>query len=504
MKWIQVRNRQPEGQGHNPLSRLRSTVPTLPTLFAVLLCLLVTGTFLINFVAMQLGQRYNLAVDLTANAAYKPGEETKALLQNLDSASGDVDIFVLATEDAFSGSSYFLQAQRMIEAYPRLSSRVNLTYVDYVFDPTFASRYPDLDLSQGDVLVVSDDRVKQLKFADLFNYTYTENGALKIESSRAEEALTSAILYVISGDQVRVAILTGNGMRDMPVFTRLLTDNNYELSQVNLTMDTLDAYDLALLLAPQMDLSEDALRKLDAFLYNDGAYGKTLFYTADVTQDSLPNLETFLKEWGLIVGDGAVFETTAERTYQYQPYYPVAEYVDQTYRDQLIDPSAPVLMPLARPLDLVYETRGANANEVLLQFTETSGVRPSEAVDSFSVDQAERWGPIPALILASQRIYGTTGVIQARSNIVLSASTAMLDAFSIQNTSLANSQYLLNLLNSLCERTDVVNIQPKSLAGKTLSITTAQASRLGILLAGVLPLTILAMGIVIWLVRRYQ
>ena len=508
MKWIKAKNQDRHTKDQRPIQarqtvyRLPSTVYPLPVLFAVLLCLLVAATFLINLVVVQLGQRYDLAVDLTANAAYEAGEETKVLLQNLDQ---DIDIFVLATEDAFGGSSYFMQAQRMMEEYPQLSSRVNLTYVDYVFDPTFASRYPELVLSQGNVLVVSGDRVKQLQLTDLFNYTYTDSGNLKIESSRAEEALTSAILYVISEEQVRVAVLTGNGMADMPAFTRLLTDNNYALSQVNLTLETLDAtYDLALLLAPQIDLSEDALKKLDAFLYNDGDYGTTLLYTTDVTQDSLPNIETFLKEWGIIVGDGAVFETKPERTYQYQPYYPVAEYVDQTYRDQLIDPSAPVLMPLAKPLELVYETRDTNLNEVLLQFAGTSGVRPSEAVDGFSVDQAKRWGPMPALILASKRIYGTAGVTQFRSNVVLSASTAMLDAFSIQNTSLSNSEYLLNLLNTLCERTDVVNIQPKSLAGNTLSITTAQTSRLGVLLAGVLPLAILATGIVIWLVRRYQ
>jgi ABC-2 type transport system permease protein len=111
---------------------------------------------------------------------------------------------------------------------------------------------------------------------------------------------------------------------------------------------------------------------------------------------------------------------------------------------------------------------------------------------------------MPALVLSSHRIYGSTGVIQFRSNLLVSASTAMLDAFSIENTSLANSEYLLNLLNSLSGRADTVTIQPKSLAGNRLSITTAQTSILGIVLAGVLPLMILATGIVIWLVRRYQ
>jgi len=246
------------------------------------------------------------------------------------------------------------------------------------------------------------------------------------------------------------------------------------------------------------------LKKLDAFLYNDGAYGKTLLYTADVTQPTLPNLEVFLKEWGVVVSDGAVFETTASRTYQYQPYYPTADYVDETYRNKLKDASAPVLMPLSRPLEVLFTMRDNNFTELLLQFSETSGVRPAEAVESFTADQAERWGPIPALVLASKRIYGTTGVTQFRSNLVISASTAMLGDFSIQNTSLANSEYLLNLLNTLCARTDVVNIEPKSLAGETLSISTSQANALGIVMAGVLPLLIVAAGITIWLVRRYQ
>ena len=497
MKW-----RKRLQQGKRADQQKLTQAGRLKLLLATFVCLLVIGTFLINLVAMQLGERYKLTFDLTANAAFEVGEETKSLLQSLDQ---DVEIFVLATEDAFSGNPYFVQAQRIIEQYPRHSSRVKLTYVDYVFDPTFASRYPDLSLSEGDVLVVSGDLVKQLHLSDLFNYDYTESGNLNIQSSRAEEAVTSAILYVTSEDQIHVAVLTGNGMADMTAFFDLLTANNYEVTEVNLTLDALDnTYDLALLLGPRIDLSEDALKKLDAFLYNDGAYGKTLFYTADVTQEPLPNLNVFFKEWGIIIGDGAVFETTAERTYRYQPYYPIATYVDEAYRDSLIDPSAPVLMPLARPLDLLYQTRDGNLNEVLLEFSESSGVRPPEAVDSFSVEEAKRWGPMPALVLASNRIYGTTGVTQFRSNLIVSASTAMLDAFSIQNTSLSNSEYLLNLFNTLFERTDVIAIQPKSLAGKTLSITTAQVSTLGILLAAVLPLLILATGIVIWLVRRYQ
>ncbi|MGI6375350.1 MAG: Gldg family protein [Anaerolineae bacterium] len=471
-------------------------------LFIVLLGLLVAAVVLANVVAQQLAGRLDLSFDLTADSAFEPGPETRALLQGLDR---DVEIYVLASQDAFQGSVYLQQAQRMLAQYPRLAPRVKLTYVDYVLDPSFASRYPDLTLSEGSVLVVCGERTRLLQLSELFNYSQNEAGGMTVLSSRAEEAVTVAILYVISDEQTGVVLLTGNGMANMPALTDLLTANNYAVSQVNLTTAALDdRYDLALLLAPQIDLSEDALKKLDAFLYNGGAYGKTLVYTADVTQPELPNLEAFLREWGLAMRAGAVFETAAERTYQYQPYYPTAAYVDETYRDKLIDRNAPVLMPLSRPMELLFESRDRVYNELLLQFAETSGVRPASAVEGFKVEQAERWGPMPALVLSSKRIYGTSGLVEGRSNLVVSTSTAMLDAFSMQNTSLANSAYLLNLFGALCERHETVTIAPKSLAGARLAISTAQASTLGAVLAGALPLGILLAGVVVWLARRYQ
>jgi hypothetical protein len=110
-------------------------------------------------------------------------------------------------------------------------------------------------------------------------------------------------------------------------------------------------------------------------------------------------------------------------------------------------------------------------------------------------------GKIPVMI---KRIAGTDGTVKYRSNVIVSASSAMLDPSAIQNTSISDGEYLLNIFKSLSDRTDFVNIQPKSLAGNTLSVSTSEASLIGILLAGVLPLAILAAGIVIWLSRRYK
>ncbi len=467
-------------------------------LFALIALLIVVAVFLFNGITLVLSNRYRLYTDLTENAAYEVGDETISLLERLDMP---VEIYVLSSEDSFGGSVYLEQAKRILNQYPRYSDKIKLTWVDYASDPTFAARFPDLSLANGDLIVKSGERIKHILVGNLFNYTYTASGELAFESSRAEAALTSAIVNVTSADPVRVAVLTGNGVSSAEIFTALLADNNYDLASVNLTTDSLEGFDAALLLAPTADLSEDVVRKLDAFLYNGGEYGRTLFYAAGAGQGALPNLDAFLSEWGIAYLDGAVFETSAERTYQYQPYYPVVDYEDNAYTSGLKDASTPFLMPMARPMQALFSSKDGYYVQTLLSFCASAGVRPSDAAESFTASEAEIWGPMPALVISS---YTASGGAQAESHIVASSSTAMLDALCLQNSSLTNAEYLLNLLGDLTQREDIVNIQSKTLEGKTLGVTSAQATTLGVVLAGAVPLLIIAAGVAVWLVRRYK
>ena len=472
----------------------------MSALFAVIIVLLIVAMFLVNTAALILSNRYPLAIDLTANAAYEIGEETKTVL---DSLTEDVTIDVLSTEQSFGGDPYLVQAKYILDRYPQYSPRVTLRYIDYASDPSYAAGHPDLTLAEGDVIVSANDRVKQIGLTSMFNYTYTATGSLAVESSRAEEAITGAILNVLSEEDVRVGVITGHGEQAMSNFTALLVNNNYVLNSVVVATDDLADYDALLLLAPQTDLSEDDVRALEQYLYNGGEYGRTLLYTASVSQTSLPNVETLLAEWGVTVGSGTVFETKADRTYQYQPYFPVADHASQTYVEMLIDATAPMLLPAARPLEVLFESRDGQYTETLLTFAESAGVRPADAGDDFVTDDAQQWGPMSAMVLASRRVY-ENGALAKQSSIIVSGSTAMLEELCLQNSSLANSPYMVNLFNDLTDKEEGVVIEPKSLAGKTLGITTAQVTRLGVVLGGVIPMAILLCGVGVWLYRRYK
>ena len=471
------------------------------SLFAALIILLTAGLFLLNAAVYQLSRRVPLSMDLTANAANAIGNDTRALLGRLTQT---VNIYVMAKPAVFGANAYFLQVRRILEEYPQYSKYVTLAYVDYIADPNFALKFPDLSIQQGDILVVRGDRVKQLHFSEMFNYSYNRENNLEIVASRAEEALTSALLNVMSDKRLRAAVVTGNGIAPMQPFTDLLTTNNFDVSTVSLATDPIGGYDILLLFAPQTDMSQDDMKTISGFLSNGGQYGKFLMVTADASRPPAPNVNTFLNEWGVLIGDGAVFETDANRCYQNQPYYPIADYADTLFKGMLLDPSMPVLMPVSRPLGQLYRYKDNYAAEALLEFGASSGVRPSDAGSDFTKDKASKTGPMPAMILTSKTINGPDGMPKCKSSVLVCASNEMLNAFCIQNTSLSNAPYLLNIINRQFDVKAPADIQPKSLAGMKLTITAADAGRLGALLFIALPLGIAAAGVIVWLSRRYR
>ena len=459
---------------------------------------MIVAVMLLNAIAVQLDNRFRLQVDLTGDRAFEIGEQTRSFLAALEQP---VEVFVLAGPNDFSGNPYLVQASHIINEYPRFSSMIALQYVDFAANPLFAASFPDLSLSHGDIVVRSGENVEQIFSANLFHIGQLPDGSLTVLASRAEEALTSAILGAVSDERVRIALLTGNGVSEAAMFVALLANNNYQVEPVSMSNAVFADFDVLLLFSPTIDLSEDAVRQLDSFLYNGGQYGKTLIYTASPAQGDLPNLTAFLREWGILVHEGMVFETNPENTYQFQPFFPTAQYVNERYAQLLRDVSMPFLMPQARPMELLFTARDGYLVEVLLAFSQSSGVQPPDADESFTAADAAQRGPFPALVSSSFNAAGPE-VEHLQSRIIASASTGIFEPIALANTSLTNSEYLLNLLGDLVGRTYSVNIQPVSLAGATLGITSAQASRLGVILVGVIPLAILLSGIATWLVRR--
>lgn len=462
------------------------------------------GVLLLNIIFGLLGQRFSLEFDLTENKLFEISQQTKKSIAEMEQ---NIEIKVLAKEDTFvSTSTYNAQANEVIKQFDKSSDFITLAYIDYIKDPSFASRYPDLKMKHGDILVTSNGKNRLIPTQDLFNYVTGQNGKLAIASSKAEEALLSAILSVTNDEKPRIVVISGHSEYTMPDFIDLLQKNNYEPITQNLITETIkEDAKAALLLAPKEDLSGEELKKLDAFLYNNGEYGNILFYTADPGQKELPNLETFLSEWGIGIGEGSVFETDEKRVYNYQPFYGIVDYVYTDFSDMLLSDTVPLLAPISRPISALFEYRENYSAKVMTQFAKSSGVRPLDATETFTADQAEIKGPVTAMILSSYTKRDTSGQSAHKTSYVLaSGSTAMLDKFAIGNSSFSNAEYLINAFNVLSNRKNVIKITPKTITGNSLNVSKNKADIIGAIFVFILPALVLAAGIVIWLKRRHK
>lgn len=456
-----------------------------------------------NMVITSLSGRYGLSLDLTTNKIFGITEETKTFLKNLNK---DVQIYILSTEQAFvSGGTYFVQADEVIKKYAQESGRVTLEYIDLVRNPTFASNYPDLQLSASSILVTCGGRSALLTPYDLYNietdYYY---GQSTIVSSKAEQAMTSALLKVTSDKVTKATVIAGHSESPVSGLTSLLTANNYEIDERNLLTEEINPEsNIAILAAPTRDFTADELKKLDNYLALASAgEPKTLLYFASPEQPALPNLAAFLADWGVVVGDGMVFESSANKTLNMSIAMPIVEYNEDVYSKTVSERGLPTTMSYARPMTTLYENNAATKVEIPLLFSSTSGIIPPDAASDWQPKASDISGPIPALVVSQNTTYN--GMDPVHRNVVVCGSYYAVEDSFLSATSIGNGEYFLSFINNLAEREDVVSIQAKTVGGNELGISSQQIYILALVLAILLPLAVLISGITVWMRRRHM
>ena len=458
---------------------------------------------LVNIIVNLLVERFPMDIDLTEDNIFQLSGQSIDYIKDLDA---EVTVNVLAEEETFKNNNdYYRQAYEVIMRYEQYSDHIQVEFIDLYQNPDLQQKYSRETLGTGQIIVECGDRYQILTSSDLFNTQVDQSsGYTYITSSAAEQAMTSAIMNVTNADPPTVAVLTGYETTDISDFTDILTSNGYVVEEVNLmTAESLSDYDLAILAAPVIDLSSSDLDKLDAYLDNDGRFGKNLMYFASVTQPDLPLLEEFLSEWGITVGDGYLYETDAASTY-FSPTYTLQEYGDEAYTETLATTDLPVLIPVCRPLSSSFGESGSASNRAtytLLSTHDTAVVYPYETA-------AEDWDPnadgeqasYATAIAGTRTKYDqTTALI---STVVAFGSVDMIHESFLSFAALNNGDYVLNAANVLCDKEDGITIVPKTLGTTSLGINQNQVNVIGGAAQFVLPILVLITGGVIWMRRR--
>ena len=514
---------------------------------------------LLNVVVAQVCKRNPDAVlDLTTANLYEISDDTVDYIKNLDQ---DVEIAISSEESTFQSDKYYKMISETISKYQGYSDHISVTYFDTTKDPDILSKYQDLyagDISSNQIIVTSGDRIKVYSLTDMFEidqdkyqsyyYGYASLSDC-ITGFKGEQTLTTAIMNVTDSNPKSVAVITksnGNYIFSatqanayaVTAMENLLNDNGYDVKELDMVNDTLDAetYDIVVLPAPANDLTMDAIKKLQDFLQNDCNLGKQLIYVADYTQSVTPNLDAFLKDWNLQVDSSYVREDDNNRNQTVQIVAsagkgliaPIVSLGDsENYGGNLANSSLPIVAPLARPIQKLPSNNGRVVYN-LLQSSDTSYAYPltqqassgedtteaaseesqeateaatteTAATTSFDTDSAVRGANTVMALSQSQQ---STGSDLIESDVIVLGSMAMMDYYLTQDSSYNNAEYFIGVLNSVCGKEDSIVIASKDMTATSISATQTQLVTLRTIVVFLIPLAVAAAGIVVFLRRR--
>ncbi len=477
--------------------------------------LFVAGLVLVNALATVLTDRLYLKGDLTQQKLYEVSFETQDFLKSL---TRNVEIIVLATEAEMDsvkygpyGNAYNLTFVReALSKYEIISNgRVTVRYVDPDLNGPLVQKYSDeaTPLGRFSIVVDSGTRFRTLYITQLYEFLAYDPGGVGYDTNvrttglQIEQQMVSAMTAVTSESLPRAVFTQGHNEPAMNSFSKLLVNANYNVQNVNLTLENIpDDTKVLVINDPQMDFTLEEITKLENYLAGSGY----VYVLMNASTREMPVLDRYLSEWGVQVDRKMIFDDTYEVAYAVMPEIfntKLTVGLETAQQRPVMFGPPPVvslwldnkngpreLMPLFITSQAAY-AKPMSADEVLEDFTRQPG------------DQA---GPFIVGTLTEQTRTDSSGNPYTSGVFVLPA-TFLSDE---PNNVLAND----NLLNrNLATRfiryaapDNIVVILPRSydLDSYMLNMPTGTALIIFWALVIALPLGLLVMGFLVWRRRR--
>lgn len=468
----------------------------------------VAAVVLVNLIGSQLPESIR-AIDMTSQKLYSITDDTKEVLNNLDE---DITIYVLVNE-----KSQDTTVQKTLERYAAYSRHINIVYKDPAVSPSFYTNYTSESISSNSLIVEGSKRSKVINYSNLYEseldysiYSYTTTGY------DAEGQLTSAISYVTNEDTPVIYELTGHDETALSgSFTEAVEKLNVELKSLNLLENEAIPEDAEGLIinAPVKDFSSDDVKKVLAYLENGGK----AVITAGYTTENMTNFESLLEAYGVTVVDGMIAEGSTSAYYQ-NPFYLLtkASSDDATANisgDYLFIPYA-VGLQYTEDADTTEDT---DATEDADTTEDTSAIETSykelfsttdsaiskvdlENATAYSKEDGDIDGPFTLGLHVSRSF---TKDEETKNAEVYVFSSANIFTDSASEIVYGNNAALFTGVISQFTDSEVSSVIPvKNYKYSSLTITEASTVVSGLAIAIIVPVVLLAAGIVIWARRR--
>lgn len=487
------------------------------TVFTVLF---VAAVIVFNIIASALAERFPLNLDLTPGSVYSLSEEAEKYIRDVNE---DVTITIIGNETQFAQGTYayndipstepfdhyFVAINQILQSIPKLNPKIKVQFADKTANPSFFQNFTE-ELEDGMIVVQSGRRHRVLT---VFNYltviddvnnpqysTLVQMGyyVQKVTGTNLENAICSSLITVTSEKLPVVTVAMGHNESSVSAYTNMLEQNGYEIKSCNLVTESIDEETEFLIIGgPNRDYSEADLDKLDAYL----AKGKSLMFFLNPAVGTLPNLEAFLQEWGIGIGDGMICESNNANVYQY-PYFTVGKYNDSNYTTGL---NAPPVLPMSRPLNILWEEKGSITVSSIVKTMDTAVICPSDAPDNWTVSDATQKGEFNA-VTKSSKLVSSNADGRVYANVFVCGSLYFIaddkDPLNfLSNPSFGNAELSLNVVTKSTDRENL-SLITKVINPEELTMMLSTANAIGAVFMAVVPVLMLLAGLGVWLWRK--
>lgn len=428
---------------------------------------------------------HTFQLDLTKNKKYSLSDQTKKVLQNL---KNNIDIYYF-----YSVQSRNIQIEDTLRQYEKANPKIKFQAVDADRNPALAKK---LNINKYGTIALNRK----------------DNDAVERVDELTEQAVTNALIRIIKDKKKKIYFTRGHGepsidapqneKTGLSVVKKEITNENYEVADIELfnSASVPDDCSILIISGPQIDLFDIEVKHIKKYL---GKGGNLIVLYAPFVK--LPKLESILKETGIEPDDDVIVDKFS-RMLGGDFLMPIISQYESHDITKAFNIAS--FFPLSRSFEIKKEISGittqviAKTNPGSWGETDLNGVKKGQA--GFN-DKADKTAPLNVMVISNIdnsifKIDPDTATGTGKAKVVAFGSSEF-----INNTYLSvsgNRDLFLNTISFLAEQGELISIRAKDRSFEPLFMSKIQGRMLFILPTILLPLLVLAIGIMVFIKRK--
>ncbi len=443
-----------------------------------------------------ISSKYYVLKDLTEEKLLSISDQTKKILKELDSKAKSENKKLEIIAFMREGDEETREFERLMKQYEYNSKSIKWEIIDPEKKPQLATKYEVKTL--GTVVISYGEKTIKVDIS------------AQDQNKTPESQISNAILKIVRVIEPKVCFTEGHGEKDpndteilgISKLGEFLKNEGFQVGKIR-TWDPTpieSVCDLIIVAGPQLGFTPSEITKISDYLMTGG---RAIFLS---DPDSKDNISEIVKLWGIELDNSLVIDL-ASRAIGASPAHPVIVNYDEEHPITK-DFRFGVLMRTARRVFITKNISGVDANEIA-KTSENSWADFDWQSGQVKLDPQDIRGPVPVAAAASgipgtkggEAVYGTLqNPVTTQARLVVFGDSDFISNGMIEI--LGNKDLILNAVNWVAERGELISIRPRERKTRTLVLTPKNISTIRNIFLFALPTIFFALAVVMYIRKR--